>query len=623
MRALHVVLAFVLLLATVLASCTPGPTQLVVVVDTDLAIPSALDDVEIRVSSDTGVMEEQHQPLSSRLLLPLTLGVVTDGEFLGPILVVARGTLDGALVVERSARVTLVRGETRMLRLHLVASCVGVACARGESCGENGCEDIDIAELPPWPGMPPTLPRDAGMDARAVPDAPLPDAPGLDVGPIDARMPSDAPDPPDAFRACTADIDCDDGVACTMDSCDGSRCVYVASDTACGDGESCTDDRCVPGVGCSHTPNSATCTDGVFCNGFDMCSGGTCSIHTGASCAPPTVCDEAAALCRGCVTDGDCSGETLGPWGGCTFADSCVESGMRSRARRTEVCTDNVCVPTDTTVTESCPRETDGNSCGMGSCGGWGACSFGDECGETGTQSRTCADLACGDGVCRTSMRVETTSCPRETDGNPCSGGSTCDPYGACDYTDACDESATQYRTCYDRRCVSGSCGSTPRTEPLGCSRGTNGVSCGAGLVCSGGSCVSCAPTLSGSFGSGGAFTSATGSGSTLTFQSNTPASGNVSVPGVSMSGTASSGICLWGAVGMGDRIRFYDWDATTSWDVVVSGASVSGSSTPPCNDFPPYGCFYPCMTAVHSSGSSLQFEYSGVIEGSITFACP
>ncbi len=620
MRALAVCASFFAISLGV-AACTPGPTQLVVVVDTDIPIPTGIDDVSITVSSETGVMESQHQALSSRALLPLTLGVTTDGDFLGPILVVAEGTLDGVRVVDRSARVTLVRGESRVLRLHLVASCVGTACARDMSCGENGCEDIDIAELPPWTGTPPSLPRDAGIDARAGFDAPVPDAPGLDVGPIDALM-RDAPDLPDAFRACAADIDCDDGLACTMDSCDEEHCVYAASDAACADTEACTDDRCVLGTGCTHTPNSAMCNDGVFCNGFDQCSAGACSTHTGDSCAPPTVCDEATDRCRGCVTTADCSGETFGPWGGCTFADSCVESGTRSRARRTEVCMDNVCVPTDTTVSEGCPRETDGTSCGMGSCGGWGSCSFGDDCIESGTQSRTCTDLACGDGVCRTSMRTESMGCPRETDGNGC-GGPTCDPYGACDYADACDENAMQTRTCYDRRCAAGSCGSTPRSESTGCLRDTDGMSCGAGVACSGGSCVSCAPTLSGSFGSGAAIVYASGSGATLTFQNNAPATGNINVPGVSMSGTASSSVCIWAAVGMGDRIRFYDWDGSTAWDVTVSGATVSGGAMPPCMEFPPYGCFNPCITAVHAAGSSLQLDYGGSIEGSLTFACP
>lgn len=52
---------------------------------------------------------------------------------------------------------------------------------------------------------------------------------------------------------------------------------------ACDDGNPCTDDSCEAGF-CAYSPNSASCDDGLFCNGADSCAGGSCSVHTGDPC---------------------------------------------------------------------------------------------------------------------------------------------------------------------------------------------------------------------------------------------------------------------------------------------------------------------------------------------------
>ncbi len=52
---------------------------------------------------------------------------------------------------------------------------------------------------------------------------------------------------------------CDDGVACTADSCRaGEGCVYMPDDGECGDGNDCTVDGCDPDEGCVHAWSS-TC----------------------------------------------------------------------------------------------------------------------------------------------------------------------------------------------------------------------------------------------------------------------------------------------------------------------------------------------------------------------------
>jgi Notch 1 len=51
------------------------------------------------------------------------------------------------------------------------------------------------------------------------------------------------------------DLLCDDGVGCTMDSCDGNAgCDHVADDLMCGDGDDCTVDSCDWIMDCTHNP---------------------------------------------------------------------------------------------------------------------------------------------------------------------------------------------------------------------------------------------------------------------------------------------------------------------------------------------------------------------------------
>ena len=47
-------------------------------------------------------------------------------------------------------------------------------------------------------------------------------------------------------------------------------------DADCDDGNACTDDTCVASV-CQYADNTAACDDGVFCNGIDVCVAGTCT----------------------------------------------------------------------------------------------------------------------------------------------------------------------------------------------------------------------------------------------------------------------------------------------------------------------------------------------------------
>lgn len=106
---------------------------------------------------------------------------------------------------------------------------------------------------------------------------------------------------PDVCGAGAA-MSCDDGQACTVDSCDardGCRHAMVF----CDDGNDCTVDTCDAQTQCVHTVQSASCDDHDVCTQSDVCVQGTCVGTAPIACTAPdscssATCDEAA----GCVT---------------------------------------------------------------------------------------------------------------------------------------------------------------------------------------------------------------------------------------------------------------------------------------------------------------------------------
>lgn len=175
---------------TIAFGCPTDPTEIVVVVDTDLAVPSVVDRVRVDVvgigdGARTAVADLEG---AGAVGLPVTVGLVRTGGALGPVDVAAVGERDGGEVLRRDARVSFVPERTMMLRLDLLGRCVGVGCPPGQTCGSGGCRSIDVDpdELTPWRGD--TGRIDAGLLVDAGADAgPAPDAAWLDA-PVDAGL---------------------------------------------------------------------------------------------------------------------------------------------------------------------------------------------------------------------------------------------------------------------------------------------------------------------------------------------------------------------------------------------------------------------------------------------------
>ncbi len=300
---------------------------------------------------------------------------------------------------------------------------------------------------------------DAATDDGAVPDdatTPPPDAstdgatPPADGGGADGAMPAgdggsatdsgagggDGGAATDAGVAdggpapCTVSADCDDGIGCTVDSCDATA------------------------GACVHAPTSAMCGDGLFCNGIEACSPGTVGADpaTGCLAGPPPVCDdgiacttdtcdEAADSCTNARVDTRCADANF-----CNGAERCAPGtpgadALGCVAGTVPVCDDGIPCTTDTcsTATDACASVPNHTSCSDGAfCDGVEQCvpsaAGADAAGCVPGVLVDCDDgAACTNDVCDEAIDA-CSNAPRDVlcvDGLYCNGSERCVPADA------------------------------------------------------------------------------------------------------------------------------------------------------------------------------------------------
>ena len=122
-------------------------------------------------------------------------------------------------------------------------------------------------------------------------------------------------------------VSCDDGLLCTVDSCDpSSGCVYTPMN--CDDRNACTSDSCNATLGCVHTP--ITCNDNNLCT-LDSCDPLVGCVFTPITCNDNNACTiDSCDPTIGCTTqpvncdDGDhCTTDTCDPSKGCVHTWVC------------------------------------------------------------------------------------------------------------------------------------------------------------------------------------------------------------------------------------------------------------------------------------------------------------
>ncbi|MFK7990925.1 MAG: hypothetical protein AB8I08_33200 [Sandaracinaceae bacterium] len=322
----------ILLLISALSGCDPNPIPLVVEVRGDFAPSLEVDRIELTVEPTEGGLDPHVRSVAIGPADSFRDGVrVAEIEDVvgGRRRMVARALLGERLVVSRAVAIDL--RQATLVTVFLTRSCVGVDCspagsdftcvdgqcvpeacvpARPETCEgfvpacteDDQCDAADCASALCADGVcvaGGTCPLGAichPIDGCVATDLPS-DAGPRDAGPPDAGPPDAGP--PDA-GGCGASPACDDGIACTVDSCVDVACTFTPSNAACGDGMVCD-----PSLGCVACLTDAACDDSVPCT-TDTCDAGMC-----VNSPEDTVCRvgrrcSATLGCVECVTPGDC-----------------------------------------------------------------------------------------------------------------------------------------------------------------------------------------------------------------------------------------------------------------------------------------------------------------------------
>jgi len=215
-------------------------------------------------------------------------------------------------------------------------------------------------------------------------------------------------------------VDCDDGVGCTLDTCDESTnsCDNTPDDTACDNGlfcdgpETCdpvldcrsgTPESCDDGVGCTvdncdagtdscgHVVDHAACDNGMFCDGAETCDA-TADCQPGSDPCPGSFCDEGVDVCTDCQTDIDCSDGIF-----CNGVEMCVAGSCQ--AGTPVSCDDGVGCTVDNCdeSTDTCGHVADDTACDNGMfCDGAEICDAVADCQSVG---EPCPGQACDEAI--------------------------------------------------------------------------------------------------------------------------------------------------------------------------------------------------------------------------------
>ena len=291
----------------------------------------------------------------------------------------------------------------------------------------------------------------------------------------------------DTCDPCQLDEDCDDGVACTDDTCVAGSCTFTPNDGNCDDGQYCngaescdalldcqagTPPDCDDGVSCTidwcdelndtcmTSPDDGRCDDGLWCNGAETCDA-LADCQAGIDPCPGQGCDEVGQVCFPIVCDDD---------GVCEAGEDCYTCPGDCFMGSGALCGNGVCEAADGEDCVSCPDDCNGYVEGKPSgryCCGDGTAKYGVTCGDSRCTDggNTCttdpaAPSCCGDGLCEGDE--DAVNCVVDCG---CTDPAECDDANECTVDD----------------CVDGICENLPVAD---------GTICGGGICCTG-VCVS------------------------------------------------------------------------------------------------------------------------------------
>ena len=248
--------SMLVLIVGLVIGCSAAPTQLVVVVHTDFAVPAELDSVRFEITGPAERVQTVEQSVGGLEdpAFPLTLGLTANDGALGPYRVEVIGRSAGNAVVRQVRRASMTAEAAVRIDMFLSRACAAEVCGDGQTCDRGRCTSIDVRPRP-WDGQ-----TDGG--AMNV-DAEVDDASRADAGAMDATRDgtddNDAfiPDAPTGEDGAVMDAAPTDAAPIDTGPADMGPADMGPADTGPDSGE--------PDDGCSDLPAATT----LFCDGFE------------------------------------------------------------------------------------------------------------------------------------------------------------------------------------------------------------------------------------------------------------------------------------------------------------------------------------------------------------------
>jgi hypothetical protein len=267
--------ATLLALGVLAAGCADPRTEILLVVGSDLLVPTEIDSLTIHAdgNGDAG-LERTFDLTKPATSLPLSLGLVSKDGQARPLHVVVTVLSGTTPIVTRSATTAFVVGQVRVLSLELAVACRGVVCAiAGDTCvaGVCGSDAVPGTSLPPY---------------------------GVDAGPLGLADAGDASAPDVSADAVASDAS--DATTSDAHAPEGDAAPRKDDGVACGGAGECTSGHCADGVCC------ATSCVGACVSCALPARPGTCSPISAGTPDPHGVCADQGA--PSCGTSGQCDG---------------------------------------------------------------------------------------------------------------------------------------------------------------------------------------------------------------------------------------------------------------------------------------------------------------------------
>ncbi len=290
----------------------------------------------------------------------------------------------------------------------------------------------------------------------------------------------------DDGSACSTDLDCDDGLYCNgTEVCSSGSCT-AGTAVNCDDTISCTTDSCDEVANsCVHITDDAACNDGLYCNGPETCDAGFgCMAGTPVTCDDSVACtndscDEASDGCLFVADDTNCDNGVF-----CDGSETCDQS-LGCQAGVPVVCNDGIPCTTDfcDAVADDCAVTTNDALCNDGDyCNGAEVCDALNGC-EAGTAPNCDDSIACTLDSCNELAD----SCDHVADDTACDNSLYCDGPEVCNPSAGCQNTAAP--------CSSAACNEA--SDTCGCSGDADcddGQHCNGTETCSAGTCLAGTP---------------------------------------------------------------------------------------------------------------------------------